>query len=265
MFAMFKTMFTLSTKLLISWSNHLFPRTCPLCGSLDTSLSPTPASEQQGCCAKCKASIEVMRRFTCLQCGKPLPASLAPGPCGRCLSKPLPQRQTRSLFAYKGAVRDALLAWKLQGDSRAMDWLLAAAKPAILQIFDSHDVLIPVPMPLSRMRKSGLHHSADLSRKIAGMVGCEVNWQILRRSLDQQQQSFRQSSLNGLARQRNLRKAFVLANDYTGMLKTIEAKARFWLIDDILTTGATLRHASQILSRTKHDVFAFSFARAIRN
>jgi len=264
MLAMFKTMFTLSTKLLTSWSETLFPRTCPLCGSLDESYICDPTT-QQGCCAKCKQSIQVISKLACKQCGKPLPASLSPGPCGRCLRKPLPQHETISLFAYKGAVRDALLAWKLQGDSRALDWLLDVAKPVIADIFDKHDVLIPVPMPLARMRKSGLHHSADLSLKIAAMVGCKVNWQILRRSPEQQTQSFRQSALSGLARQRNLRKAFVLANDYTTKLEAIESNVKFWVIDDILTTGATLRHASLTLSRTKHAVFAFSFARAIRN
>lgn len=256
---MLVAMLKLSTQMLQNLSDMLFPAACPLCGS----ILPAATSHADGCCGDCLKRIHTFPKHACASCGKPLPAALSPGPCGQCLQKPLPQLGTRSLYVYDGAVRDALLAWKLQGDSIALHWLITAASPALQQVFSRHDLLLPVPMPLARMRKSGLHHSADLCRAIAKQTGCTFDWQILRRSAAQQQHSLRQSALSGRARQRNLSKAFSLAADYRDKLNAHQPFSKIWVVDDILTTGATLRHACQTLHRAKLPVVAFSFARVI--
>ena len=190
-----------------------------------------------------------------------MPTSFAPGPCGKCLQSPPAQVQTNSLFIYKGAVREALLAWKLQGDGTGLHWLLNASEQRLQQLFSANDLLIPVPMPMQRMRRSGLHHSADLCQRISRMTGATTDWQILRR----QGQHLRQSSLRGKARYTNLRKAFGLANDYLSKLDALHTQSKIWVVDDILTTGATLRHACQTMRRTNQPVFAFSFARTLQN
>jgi len=187
--------------------------------------------------------------------------SLAPGPCGQCLQRPPPQQQTHSLFIYHGTVRQALLAWKLQGQAAGLLWLLKTAQPNLKAIFSAHDLLLPVPMPLQRMRRSGLHHSADLCKHIASLTGARVDWEILRRK----GHNLRQSSLKGKARQNNLRKAFILSNDYQERLKQHHTKGKIWVIDDILTTGATLRHACQTMRHTHSPVFAFSMARTLKD
>ena len=202
-----------------------------------------------------------MPKGTCAQCGVPMPDSLAPGPCGKCLEKPPAQLQTSSLFIYKGAVREALLAWKLQGDGTGLYWLLKASEQRLHQLFTANDLLIPVPMPLQRMRRSGLHHSADLCQHISSITGATTDWRILRR----QGQHLRQSSLRGKARQINLRKAFGLANDYLSKLDAHHIQGKIWVIDDILTTGATLRHACQTMKRANQPVSAFSFARTLQD
>ncbi|HID36200.1 MAG TPA: ComF family protein [Ghiorsea sp.] len=240
-------------KLSIKAAQHLqslvFPYACVLCG--DTMQST------QGCCASCLQDLKVMPKFSCLSCGIPLDASLAPGPCGTCLNKALPQQQTRHLYLYRGKVRDAILAWKLQGQDMGMQWLLQTATQQLTSIFSPHDLLIPVPMPLYRMRRSGLHHSADLCQNIAKLTGSRVQWQILRRKGDDK----RQSSLHGKARQTNLHKAFSLADNHQDVLSSLDTRGKIWVIDDILTTGATLRHACRVMKQTKQPIFAFSFAR----
>jgi len=202
-----------------------------------------------------------MPKDTCQYCGIPMPASFAPGPCGRCLRKALPQQQTQSLFVYQGAVRDALLAWKLQGDSAGLTWLVNTSSIQLRSLFTHDDLLIPVPMPIHRMRRSGLHHSADLCRQISNVTGAKTDWSLLRRT----GRDKRQSSLKGNARQNNLCKAFTLADDYAAKLSAHQINGNIWVIDDILTTGATLRHACKAMRRTNQPVFAFSFARTLQN
>jgi len=167
-----------------------------------------------------------------------------------------------SLFAYKGGVRDALLRWKLSGDDAAIHWLLGVADRRLTEIFKPEDLLLPVPMPLSRMRKSGQHHAADLCRFISGVTGSTWDWKVLRRSGEQE----RQSALSGIARKKNLRKSFHLDKDYMGSIQWKKGAAgRVWVVDDIVTTGATLHHAAKALRPLKQPVYAFSLARTLLN
>ncbi len=249
MLAMLMPMPALSIKALSKLQSMVFPYTCPLCA--------TPLDETEGCCSDCLQNISPIPQSTCLSCGIPLNPTLAPGPCGACLKKTLPQQQTHHLYLYQNVVRDAILAWKLQGQDMALNFLIQAATPQLKQLFSKQDILLPVPMPMYRMRRSGLHHSADLCQKIAHITGAQFNWQILRRKGVHQ----RQSSLHGKARQRNLHRAFQLSLSATSRLDTYSSKGKIWVVDDILTTGATLRHACQVAKQLKRPIFAFSFAR----
>ncbi|MDQ7004211.1 MAG: double zinc ribbon domain-containing protein [Ghiorsea sp.] len=246
-------MLKLSIKAALSLKSLIFPHACKLCG--------TNIDSPQSCCESCLQNITIMPKFNCASCGVPLEASLAPGPCGSCLTTALPQQQTHHLYLYEGKVRDAILAWKLQGQDNGMQWLLDAGKQQITSLFSPHDLLIPVPMPLYRMRRSGLHHSADLCQKVASISGASVNWEILRRTGNDK----RQSSLQGKARQHNLRQAFTLSQSHIQHIIGSQQYRKIWVLDDIFTTGATLRHACLVMKQTKRPIFAFSFARTLHN
>ncbi len=183
---------------------------------------------------------------------------MAPGPCGRCLTDPPPQSQTHSLYAYHGPVRDAILEWKLQGHDAAVAWLVQLALPRLRELIDEHALLLPVPMPLSRMRKHGQHHAANMCRWLADDMGCAWDWRILRRIGEQP----RQSALSGSARRKNLRKAFTLAFDYEQRcLDTSPAPTSVWVVDDILTTGSTLYFAANVCLALGKEVNVLSLAR----
>ena len=238
---------------------YIFPPACPICQKPLNTYDPKPV--QHGCCARCLQGIHITSTNTCFRCGTILPESLAPGPCGHCLTQPTPQTHTRNVFAYSDAVRTALLAWKLQGRSTGLQWLLQSSTSTLQQIFSPNDLLIPVPMPLARMRRSGLHHSADLCQRIAQITSSQVCHTLLRRTGNHT----RQSALKGKQRQSNLRKAFMLTNDYPMQLDTYNIQGKIWVVDDILTTGATLRHACKVMKKTQHPIFAFALAKTPSN
>ncbi len=187
-----------------------------------------------------------------------MPADIAPGPCGRCLRKPPPQVHTESLYTYTGPVRAAILAWKLQGDDAGLQWLMGAAETRLATTFLPEDTLLPVPMPLSRMRKAGRHHAADLCKAICNVTGSQMDCNVLRRSGTQQ----RQSSLSRTQRWNNLRKAFRANSDHLHHLHLDEGK-RLWVVDDIRTTGATLHYACRALKSAGYPVHVFSLARIV--
>jgi predicted amidophosphoribosyltransferase len=163
-----------------------------------------------------------------------------------------------SLYRYDGAVREAILAWKLSGDDGGVRWLLRAAEARIREILDADDLLLPVPMPLARMRRSGQHHAADLCKILAGIADCSWDWCLLRRVGAQP----RQSELSGLARRRNLARAFRVDAEHAGRRPL---PARLWLVDDILTTGTTARCAARALRGQDRPVHVLTLARAGKN
>jgi len=115
-------------------------------------------------------------------------------------------------------------------------------------------MLLPVPMPLKRMRQAGQHHAADLCRHIARITGCRWEWRLLRRTGEQA----RQSSLRSSARRRNLRGAFTVDMD---IWNGLAVRGKIWVVDDIYTTGSTLRFASRALAGLQQPVSAFSLSR----
>jgi len=187
-----------------------------------------------------------------------MPKELVPGPCGACLKNRPAQYSTLSLYTYQGVVRDALLGWKLQGQEAAIGWLLDIASHRLREMIAPDDLLLPVPMPLSRMRKHGKHHAADLCRMMAEDVGCRWDWRILRRTGEQK----RQSSLSGVQRRKNLRKAFTIDADYWQQCDAVVG--RIWLIDDIITTGMTVHFASKALHSIDNKIHALSLTRTVK-
>jgi len=250
--AMLMAMGKLSTK----WANRvnraaglLYPPECLFCHV---------PMEISGCCPACLEDIRVYTDRVCSRCGRALTDDLVPGPCGRCLKSPPFQKETVSLFIYRGVVREAILSWKLGGDDAAIRWLVTASEQRLKELFRPEDLLLPVPMPLSRMRRSGQHHAADLARLLARTAGCRWDWRLLRRRGEQP----RQSSLPKVARRRNLRKGFYLNDDYWQSLQLEKQEnSRVWIVDDILTTGATLHFAAGALRSLKRPVYAFSLTR----
>jgi len=246
----------LSTELSI-WVNRgrnlLFPPDCVFCH--------VPVHAHGSSCSACATAVHVWPQQHCLLCGRELPQGAAVDICGHCLRHSPPQASSESLYIYQeGPVRSAILDWKLRGRDAGVHWLLDAAAPRLSELFDTQSLLLPVPMPLARMRRAGRHHAADLCRAIARRTGARVDWQLLRRCGTQH----RQSSLSGRARWKNLRKAFVIDSDHRAEMQ-VEAlpgpPQSVWVVDDIMTTGATMHYACRSLLRAGIQAQAFSFAR----
>jgi len=227
----------------------LFPPGCLFC--------QTALDDGDGCCPACLQETRIWPAVTCLRCGVILPEAMAPGPCGRCLRYPPTQQQTHSLYQYHGPVRDAILNWKLAGKGAGARWLLQVATPRLQLLISPEDLLLPIPAPLSRMRSSGQHHTADLCRWLAAFTGARREWRLLRRIGEQP----RQSTLSGAARRKNLRKAFTLCNDYRPLVQSLSANARLWIIDDIFTTGSSVHYAARAASKAGIPVHVLTLAR----
>ncbi|MEJ2454273.1 MAG: ComF family protein [Candidatus Thiodiazotropha sp.] len=111
------------------------------------------------------------------------------------------------------------------------------------------DLLLPVPLHPDRLRERGFNQSLELARRIAGELDLELDWRRLRRV----RATPPQSRLDRRARRRNLHAAFSADGAVKGR--------HIALLDDVITTGATVTAASLALLRAgakQIDVWALA-------
>jgi ComF family protein len=111
------------------------------------------------------------------------------------------------------------------------------------------DILIPVPLHPSRLQRRGFNQSVELSKVLAKHYHLSYDWHICRRI----KQTKAQSELRGDERRRNLSNAFQVCADIKG--------AHLVVVDDVITTGATVTELSKALNRAgakRVDVWAIA-------
>lgn len=186
----------------------------------------------------------------CGRCALPLPEPAAA--CGECLRAPPPFVSARAALRY-GAPLDRLLpgfkfhAGLAQG--RLLAQLLLQAWP---QWPEPMDLLLPLPLHATRLGQRGYNQALELARPLARAWALPLAPTALRRI----RATAAQSELDATQRRRNVRGAFLADADQV-------AGRRVLLLDDVITTGATLREAAAtLLAAGAGEVRVLAVARA---
>lgn len=187
-------------------------------------------------CLGCWETLPRHRHPAC-RCGTPLGV---PGPCGRCRRELSAVSAGASLGPFEGALRSLLHALKYEGQRRAADRLaeLMADDPAVRSVLEGELVLVPVPLHPVRRRARGFNQSELLARELARRVpSLPAAPEVLVRRRD----TASQTGLSAAQRRRNVRGAFAVRH------RSRVAGRRVVLVDDVLTTGATVRECARVL------------------
>jgi ComF family protein len=120
------------------------------------------------------------------------------------------------------------------------------------------DVIVPVPLHRRRKRERGYNQSALLAQQLGAAVQIPVRLDLLRRH----RYTRSQTRLNPQQRSQNVHGAFSCAPQ-PGIAQAIAGR-RLLLVDDVLTTGATLRECAQVLrDKGARSIWALTLARAV--
>jgi ComF family protein len=101
--------------------------------------------------------------------------------------------------------------------------------------------VLPVPLSASRQAERGYNQAWEVARRVASNLGLPAHAHGLLRHLD----TAHQVDLDRLERQRNLRRAFMVEPSQRRLIEGQQVA----LVDDVMTTGATLRECSTALLR----------------
>lgn len=227
----------------------LWPGRCLRCAERGPWPGMVPgAGSGRDLCPACAAELPWLgRACPCCALPQPGPADSPPTPCGRCLRRPPPQAATRAAFVYAPPLDALLPRLKFHGDLAAGRLLAQLMADALVAGRTSAatagappwpDALIALPLHPARLRQRGYDQARELARPLARSLGLPL----LDGALHRQRATAAQSRLDAAARRRNLRGAFAVTQG-------LRLPARIALVDDVMTTGATVEAAATALLR----------------
>ena len=185
----------------------------------------------QPLCHDCYTRLPWLPALRCPQCALPTPAGNL---CGACLSHPPRFDAVSAAFAYDWPLSTLIHHYKYAGNL-ALARLLANALGT--RIATPVDLILPMPLAPQRLRERGFNQALEIARSISRATGFPLAVDACRRV----RHSTPQAALPWQARAQNIRGAFVCDADLSGK--------RVAVIDDVLTTGATLNELARNLRK----------------
>lgn len=202
-------------------------------------------------CVVCGKKLLVSEDMVCFSCMSELPRTGLSGAPGNEMEKlfwgRFPVERASALFYYsrEGKVARILAGMKYHGRKDMCFKMGGMLADELLPVgfFDGVDCLIPVPLHPKRLRRRGYNQSEWLARGIAAKVDIPICTEALRRARNNQSQT-RKSAFE---RQVNAENLFVLALPPAAL-----ENKHVVVIDDVLTTGATIGACADALSEVEN-------------
>jgi len=226
----------------------VLPPRCLKCGAT--------VGEPGALCGACWTSIGFITPPYCACCGYPFELDAGPGAlCAACIAMPPPYRRARAALRYDEASRDLIIRFKHGDRTEAAPafarWLATAGD------FADIDLIAPVPLHWRRLLYRRYNQAALLARALRRLVDRPVVPDLLVR----RRPTPTQGHLRTAARRRNVAGAFGVQPRRSAGI----AGRRVLLIDDVMTSGATIEACCHALHRGgAAAVGVLTLARAIR-
>lgn len=232
--------------------DFVLPSSCSYCHS------SVGHSEIPHFCSECWSDFALLLGPNCPGCGRPFgsPETLVHSPdhrCRECRESPSRYDHALSVGQFEGPLREAIHQFKYR-PCRSLgkplgDWMVRNVR-----VLANIDIIMPVPLHRNRLRQRGFNQALLLADRLS------VHWRIPLSfdNLVRVRATQPQVELSVAERKKNVEGAFTLVRPEEAELKSIV------LVDDVLTTGATMNECATVLKNAgAAQVTAFTLARAV--
>ena len=205
---------------------------CRVCGA------PCPPGDAIPLCPECAAGLTPVPYDFCPCCGQRVRKNDARRFfCRDCLLHPPPWQEIHFFGPYERILRELLVCFKFSGDLAAgqlVGMLLAQSMPE--SFYGSPHILVPIPLSKKRLRERGFNQALELARPVVR----RFSFPLVPKALTRIRDTLPQRILDSGERRINVAGAFAADADAV-------AGKHVLLLDDVMTTGATMREAAATL------------------
>lgn len=201
----------------------LFKKQCLLCG----------AASEGDFCAPCHDSLPHLASHHCVVCALPLATTSV---CGACLANPPAFDRSVAAVNYAFPI-DALLQSLKYRANLAIAPVLAHLLTRRLDGGALPDFIVPMPLHSARLRERGFNQALEIARRVSKTSDVPLLPDVCRRIRNTPSQT----GLPWKAREKNIRGAFTCETNLLGK--------RIAIVDDVMTTGATLNELAKVLRK----------------
>ena len=235
----------------------IVPWSCCVCGTDD------PRREERApFCADCRAELLDGAGQACPRCGMSVgPYARVDDGCAECRGRSLGFDAAIALAPYQGPIRALCLRLKHKPDAWIAPWLvdlLMEERPALrAEARAAEAIVVPVPLHWWRLWERGYNQSDELAYRLAARLGLRTSC-----ALRRIRPARKLAGLGRAERARLLQGAFLVR---PGLARFVKGRTVF-LVDDVLTTGATCGAAARALKKAgARRVVSVVIARAERD
>jgi len=226
----------------------LMPATCPGCG--------VHVAENGTICPSCWGKLRFITRPFCPVMGTPFAYDAGSGLLsGEALRDPPPFAHARAVVVHDGLAGRLVSSLKYSAHTELAPWMAHWMVRVAKDLLEESEMIIPVPLHRLRFWQRGYNQSAELARAMAA----ETKKRFYPEGLVRARRTKPQVGLDAAARRRNVAAAFSVPKGAMAQL----ANRSIILVDDVFTTGATVRAATKTLLNAgarQVDVVTFSHA-----
>ncbi len=216
----------------------VFPPYCTGCGKPGERL-----------CTSCMQQIEPLAGPLCIKCGQPVKNNPI---CPACRNNPPEFTTVKAYAPYTGVLREAIHALKYKGDLGLAEVMAVYLVKVFHATHWPIDIVIPIPLSHQRKRERGYNQAQLLAQPFTWLTGLHME----PKGLVKVKETQTQVHLTAKERIKNVTGAFHSRIDVRG--KSV------LLIDDVITTTATMRAGSQaLLEAGANKVYGIALARAV--
>jgi ComF family protein len=225
----------------------ILPPVCSGCGSA--------VADADALCARCWSDIRFIAPPICPVYGTPFTYEMGEGiVSAAALADPPPFARSRSAVIYGDVARRMVHQLKYYDRPHLAEVIARLMRRAGHELLTGNVLLVPVPLFYFRLLKRRFNQSALLAQKVSALSGIPADPFVLQRTRATRQQV----GLSATQREENVRGAFRVP----GQMLPRVAGASIVLVDDVYTSGATVKAASRALLRAgAASVDVLTFAR----